>query len=51
MDHDGSAVFFGMILGAILGATLCGLVLFATGNFAHNLTNVAMDSPAISTVR
>ena len=51
MDHDGSAVFFGMILGAIMGAVLCGLVLFATGNFVHNRTQVAMDSPAILAVR
>ena len=48
MDQDGSAVFFGMILGAIMGALLCGLVLIATGNFARNLTQVALDSPAIS---
>jgi hypothetical protein len=41
--------FFGFILGALMAGVLCGVMLFATGNFVANSSNMKIGSPIIST--
>jgi hypothetical protein len=50
MNDDGSAGFFGFILGAMMAAVVCGLMIFATGNLV-NTTTARIDSPAITIAR
>jgi len=47
MNDDGSAGFFGFILGAMMAAAVCGLMIFATGNLI-NTTTARIESPAIT---
>jgi hypothetical protein len=47
-QEEGSAGFFGFILGALMAAMMCGVVLFATGNFATNSAVVRIESPKIT---
>jgi hypothetical protein len=44
-DYSG---FFGFILGALMAAAVCGVMLFATGNFVTNSSNMKIESPIIS---
>ena len=47
-NYDGSAGFFGFILGALMAAVMCGVFLFATGNFANNSPTVQVEIPKIT---
>jgi hypothetical protein len=54
MPGDDSGNFFCFILGASMAAVLCGAMLFATGNFVANSTNmkiasIKIESPIVST--
>jgi hypothetical protein len=40
--------FFGFILGALMAGVVCGVMLFATGNFVVNSSNLKIESPIIS---
>jgi hypothetical protein len=51
MDDDGSASFFGFILGALMAAVVCGGVIFATGNLVQTTTTARLDSPSIAVPR
>ena len=45
MTDDGS--FFGFILGALMAGVVCGVMLFATGNFVVNSSNMKMADTKI----
>lgn len=51
MDVDGSAGFFGFILGALMAALFCGALIFATGNLVNTTAIARLDSPAIAVPR
>jgi hypothetical protein len=51
-DND-SGNFLGFILGASMAAAVCGVMLFATGNFVANSSNmkiasIKIESPIVS---
>jgi hypothetical protein len=48
MADDDSGNFFGFILGALMAGVVCGVMLFATGNFVVNSSNMKIESPMIS---
>ena len=45
MADDGN--FFGFILGALMAGVVCGVMLFATGNFVVNSSNMKMADTKI----
>jgi hypothetical protein len=47
VDNDDEG-FFGFILGALMAAVVCGVMLIATGNFVVNSSSVKIESPMIS---
>jgi hypothetical protein len=49
MADDDSGNFFGFILGALMAGVVCGVMLFATGNFVVNSSNLKIESPMIFT--
>jgi hypothetical protein len=51
MNDDGSASFFGFILGALMAAVVCGLMIFATGNLVNTTTTARIDNQAIAISR
>jgi hypothetical protein len=48
MTNGDDRTFFGFILGALMAATLCGVMLIATGNFLVNSSSLKIESPMIS---
>jgi hypothetical protein len=49
MAGDDSGSFFSFILGALMAAVICGVMLFATGNFVTNSSSMKVESPIITT--
>jgi hypothetical protein len=49
MAGDDSGNFFGFILGALMAAVVCGVMLFATGNFVANSSSMKIESSIIIT--
>jgi hypothetical protein len=49
MADDNSGGFFSFILGALMAAVVCGVMLFATGNFVAVSSNMKIESPIIIT--
>jgi hypothetical protein len=47
VDNDDEG-FFGFILGALMAAVVCGVMLIATGNFVTTSSNMKLESPIIS---
>jgi hypothetical protein len=48
MADDEYGSFFGFILGALMAAAVCGVMLFATGNLEVNSSSIKIGSPIIS---
>jgi hypothetical protein len=48
MVDDDNGSFFGFSLGAMMAAVMCGIVLFATGNFVVNASSMKVESPIIA---
>jgi hypothetical protein len=48
MANNNDEGFFGFILGALMAAVVCGVMLIATGNFVTNSSNMRIGSPIIS---
>lgn len=48
MADGDSGNFFGFILGALMAAVVCGVMLFATGNFVVNSSNMKIESSIAS---
>lgn len=48
MTDDNGGGFFSFILGALLAAVVCGVMLFATGNFVAVSSNMKIESSIIS---
>ena len=48
MVDDDSGNFFSFILGALMAAVICGVMLFATTNFVTRSAGMKIESPIIS---